>query len=863
MTIRTKLPLAFLGVALIIAAVGYIFTLVGQKELEKSITRQTVTQARQIRERIDNILYTRIQTLQAYAIDLAEKPGLHFSNRLFSSMQDRESFITRRDQEWKSSGKKHISPFISNLIHNELSKELRIELELKEFYREKTGHEVFSEIFVTNRYGVIAAQTKITSDYYQGDEIWWQESKKNGLYVSDVEYDDSADVYSTSIAVRVDGGEGEFLGILKAVVNIEDIFCYLRKEKEKQGVECKLITRNSRIIYSTEPYVFLEPLSLSYPEGKSFSSMAKDLSCEDHYFISKGDRLNENNELYVFAHSRGYETFPGLRWILIVEHDRNTLLEPVKALQKKSIIVMIITTTLAITWGIIFSRSISNPLRKVTKTALRIGEGELGTRVDVQTKDEVGQLARAFNAMSANLLASRETVESEILDRVQAEHLANTALANIDTLLDTVPVGVIIVGKDKRIRRINQAALTMIGNPPRKNICGEICHQHVCPSLVDACPVWDCGQIVNNTEQSLIHSDGHQIPILKTVTHIMLDGEDMLLEVFIDITERKRIENDMAQSKENAERAKMEVEEMNKRLEKSVIRANLMAQEIQATHAELAGLNEELEARVATRTEEVRQLLRQKDGFVNRLGHDLKTPLMPLVGLLPMVEQRIGDSKAKNMIRLAIDSVGYMRNLVERTLCLARFNVKEDVQLQEVHLWTEVRNAVASMLHTFEDHHMRVDNNVDMSLNVFADPIELWEVLQNLLSNAVQYTNPGGVITIKTTKQKNEVIVSISDTGIGMSSEEIERIFEEFYKADKSRHDRSSIGLGLSICKQIVSRQGGRIWAQSAGLGQGSTIYFTLRVVEEEHSRDAAEMRERNSRDSIARTIEAPLYGEK
>ncbi len=115
---------------------------------------------------------------------------------------------------------------------------------------------------------------------------------------------------------------------------------------------------------------------------------------------------------------------------------------------------------------------------------------------------------------------------------------------------------------------------------------------------------------------------------------------------------------------------------------------------------------------------------------------------------------------------------------------------------------------------------------------VSADPLYLRELLENIVSNAVKYSDRGGSITIDATKDGEEITVSIADSGIGMTSDQVSKMFQEFYKADPSRHDRSSVGLGLSICKRIVDRQGGRIWAESAGPGEGTTVCFTLRSAE-------------------------------
>jgi signal transduction histidine kinase len=74
------------------------------------------------------------------------------------------------------------------------------------------------------------------------------------------------------------------------------------------------------------------------------------------------------------------------------------------------------------------------------------------------------------------------------------------------------------------------------------------------------------------------------------------------------------------------------------------------------------------------------------------------------------------------------------------------------------------------------------------------------------------------------------IVVSVKDTGIGLESDQIQHIFDEFYKVDYARHDLQSTGLGLSICKRIVEKHGGRIWVESQGKGKGSTFFFTLKT---------------------------------
>jgi signal transduction histidine kinase len=127
------------------------------------------------------------------------------------------------------------------------------------------------------------------------------------------------------------------------------------------------------------------------------------------------------------------------------------------------------------------------------------------------------------------------------------------------------------------------------------------------------------------------------------------------------------------------------------------------------------------------------------------------------------------------------------------------------------------------------------ENNIPAKTYVKIDSLQIGEVFNNLISNAVKYSENDTIkITFNVKKQNDFVVVSVADTGIGLESHQIAHVFEEFYKVDYSRHDLHSIGLGLSICKKIVEKHGGKIWVESPGKGQGSTFFFTLQEWKED-----------------------------
>jgi PAS domain S-box-containing protein len=143
-----------------------------------------------------------------------------------------------------------------------------------------------------------------------------------------------------------------------------------------------------------------------------------------------------------------------------------------------------------------------------------------------------------------NLQVKRRTrkLRNEITERKQVEETLRISNENTKKILEKTPFGVIVIGRDRKIMMVNNAALEMVGVQNSETILGKNCETYLCPSQQYDCPILDKGQQIDNSERILRRNDGKEIPIIKTVTEIHLDGEDVLLETFVDITERKQAE---------------------------------------------------------------------------------------------------------------------------------------------------------------------------------------------------------------------------------------------------------------------------------------------------------------------------------
>ena len=252
---------------------------------------------------------------------------------------------------------------------------------------------------------------------------------------------------------------------------------------------------------------------------------------------------------------------------------------------------------------------------------------------------------------------------------------------------------------------------------------------------------------------------------------------------------------------------------------------------INKQNKELYEINKNLEEIVKERTKQIQHLLRQKDEFINQLSHDLKTPLTPMMVLLPLLKEKIKSKRDTESFDVILRNVYFMKDLVNKTIDLAKLNSGIiEFEFQNLKLNEELEFVVGNNQVLFDQNNITLVNNIKKTIYVFADKIRLDEVFNNLITNAIKYTpKKGGKIFLDAKEDEKFVTIAVKDTGVGMDSEQIQYVFDEFYKVDDSRHELDSSGLGLTITKKIIEKHGGKIWVESEGKGKGSTFYFTIR----------------------------------
>jgi len=216
--------------------------------------------------------------------------------------------------------------------------------------------------------------------------------------------------------------------------------------------------------------------------------------------------------------------------------------------------------------------------------------------------------------------------------------------------------------------------------------------------------------------------------------------------------------------------------------------------------------------------------------LLGNVAHELRTPLSGIKGTMEGLIDGLIPAEPATYV-LVSGEVSRLQRLVGDLEELSRAEAgRIPLDRRPVGLADLALSVVERLRSQFEDKGVELSVEVPASVaEILADPARLSQVLLNLLGNALQYTPEGGLVTISSRRQGGSVLTSVQDTGIGISDADLPHIFERFYRVDKSRaRSGGGSGIGLTIAKHLVEAHGGHIWAESAGLGRGSTFKFSL-----------------------------------
>lgn len=425
---------------------------------------------------------------------------------------------------------------------------------------------------------------------------------------------------------------------------------------------------------------------------------------------------------------------------------------------------------LAFAGGVVFSLVLSQrlvrPIRRIQDAAERIAEGDYDVTVESHRTDELGRLADQFNEMAAELRRYRDLN----LEKVLAEQ------RKLAAVLRSIDDGLVVVDGDFAIQDMNPAAASVLG-VDTKQATGrhflEVTRSEALFEKIGRAVEGDLDRGARSNRRSddilTVEQNGRTRYFQHLVTPIEDgDAQHGVILILRDVTELKEID-------------------------------------------------------------------RLKTEFVATASHELKTPLTSIGMSIGLLQERHGEAlpdRDRDLLEGTIEDVDRLRELVDDLLDLSKIESGQmDVDITPVSVDLLFRKATQALRSQAEEQGVDLRWDVgDEVPEVRADPTKITWVLNNLISNALRYTDSGGTVALEVSQNGPAVEISVDDTGEGIPYVLQPKIFDKFVQVDDE--ESSGTGLGLAICKEIVEAHGGRIWVDSEP-GEGSRFTFTLRPVSE------------------------------
>ena len=242
-------------------------------------------------------------------------------------------------------------------------------------------------------------------------------------------------------------------------------------------------------------------------------------------------------------------------------------------------------------------------------------------------------------------------------------------------------------------------------------------------------------------------------------------------------------------------------------------------------------------AELATRFNQMAEKLNEVEATRRRLiadvSHELRTPLTAIKGSMEGLIDGVLPATIETYTQIHAEA-DRLNRLVDDLQELSRIEAHPyQLDLRHLNVSSLLQTVMLRLSAQADSKHISLENNMASDLpEVYADEDRAIQVLTNLTHNALQYTPENGKVKISAEQMEDVIRFTVQDSGIGIPPENLPYIFDRFYRVDKSRSRRAGggSGIGLTIARALVEAQGGRIWAESAGEGHGSTFAFTLPI---------------------------------
>lgn len=402
-------------------------------------------------------------------------------------------------------------------------------------------------------------------------------------------------------------------------------------------------------------------------------------------------------------------------------------------------------------------------------------------------------------------------IERDITDRKRSEAALRQSEERNCALLNAIPDLMFRIRRDGTYLDARADNASDLAIPPQEMI-GRTVYEMLPPEVAQQRMHYLALALQTGQTQLFEYQFSVQGEMRDYEARMVVSGVDEVLAIMRDITERKRAE---------------------RQLQASMARQAELYQQLQALNANLEQQVEDRTAQLQRNMQEIQALSTLKDEFLHAVSHDLRTPIMGMRLVLQNLQKKAADlvSLPRTVLDLMIQSLDRqlaMLNALLETHSSDLQGMRLQPEWGQLDQWVQ---AIALDLEPILQHYQATLNlQIPAQLPpVWGDPAQMRRVFENLITNALQHNPPGLQITLQATIKDDFIHCQVQDNGVGMSPEDCHSMFDRYIRGTRARRS-TGIGLGLYLCKQIITAHGGTIGATSQ-LGAGATFWFTLPIV--------------------------------
>jgi signal transduction histidine kinase/HAMP domain-containing protein len=835
--LATQLPLVFVAISSIsiLVVTGVLVAQIRDSQVAQ-VERNFRTLAEISAERVGNSLDAQIGALLALGrrgTTLLE--GLDAAIASYpESVTEREQLLAQREADWRASP--DASDFVLRYRNNEES------LELSRFRGADLLH---SNVVLVDRFGgLVAAQGARPEQFSFTDEPWWQAAYgdgQGGVYLGDLVIEPDTGDARILIAVGVlNPSTNQTVGVLASTYRLVGVQREITGASVQVSGDVRLLAADGRLLAGPVPTEVGQipaaaRLALGMPPAPGEPGSGSGDRAEPPALLLAQAPLGATSLVNT-------DVLAGLGWRVVVSDEQSAALAEVSRSTKVAGLAGLLAIALGVIAVVAIARVVTRPIEALTATASAISAGDLEHRANPVGPVEMVTLAEAFNTLTGRLRSLISSLQEQVAQRtgqlearvdqlatlnrmtqtVASVHDLNTALGHVTRelvgLFRAQSSGVALRGPDGE-------TMTVLAEHSRNGPMDEA-DASILPL---AGGLSSLAAIANG--RSLVVPDAQTNPLTAPLHELLaMRGTQCLM--IVPLLVRGEVIGTIAVASDERGR---EFSEGEVALAETVAGQVASALESGRLFAEMEAAKEAAEAANEA-----------KSTFLASVSHELRTPLTSVLGFAKVIRRQLDerilphvdaeDQRTQRAITQVRENVAVivtegerLTTLVNNVLDLAKIEAgRFEWRMQSLSVADVIDRAAVATASLFEAKGLELRREAPADLpQVVADRDGLMQVVINLLSNAVKFTERGSV-TSRAAVAEEGIVVSVSDTGIGIAREDQEKVFEKFTQVGDTLTDKPhGTGLGLPICREIIERHGGRIWVESE-VGSGSTFSFAL-----------------------------------